>query len=131
MAYDAFIKMDGIDGDSTAKGHEKWIELLSFSWGCSNTATGGEGGGGGEGKAMTTDLEFVANFSGASPALLEGCSTGRHFRSADLEVGKSGDTAFYKAHFEDILISSYQTGASIDAFPTESVRLDFVKGEYV
>ena len=27
----AYIKFDGIDGESKAKGHEKWIELQSFN----------------------------------------------------------------------------------------------------
>ena len=28
-----YMKYDGIDGDVTAEGHEKWIELNSFQWG--------------------------------------------------------------------------------------------------
>ncbi len=28
-----YLKYDGIDGDVTAEGHEKWIELNSFQWG--------------------------------------------------------------------------------------------------
>ena len=36
MAYDAFLKLDGIDGEvRTATGYEKWIEVFSFSWGAS------------------------------------------------------------------------------------------------
>ena len=38
MAFDAFLKLDGIDGESVPEGYEKWIEVLSFSWGASNTA---------------------------------------------------------------------------------------------
>ena len=36
MAVDMFLKIDGIDGDSTDKKHKGEIELLSFSWGLSN-----------------------------------------------------------------------------------------------
>ena len=31
MFAPAYIKFDGIDGESKAAGHEKWIELQSFS----------------------------------------------------------------------------------------------------
>ena len=29
-AFDIFLKLDGIDGESTAKGHEKEIEVVSY-----------------------------------------------------------------------------------------------------
>ena len=35
MAYDAFLKIATIDGESTDSKHEKWIEVLSYSWGAS------------------------------------------------------------------------------------------------
>ena len=46
MAADAFLKVDGIDGESTDANHTNWIELTSFSTGMSqpvstSSATGG------------------------------------------------------------------------------------------
>lgn len=35
MAYDAFIKFDGIDGESLDAKHKNWVDVLSFSWGVS------------------------------------------------------------------------------------------------
>ena len=32
-----YMKIEGIDGDVTAKGHEKWIELESVSFGTEKT----------------------------------------------------------------------------------------------
>src|SRR6476660_10477302 len=32
-----FLKFDGIDGESTATGHEKWIDVQSYSWGISSS----------------------------------------------------------------------------------------------
>ena len=32
MAFDAFLKIDGVNGESTRKGFEKQIEIQSFSW---------------------------------------------------------------------------------------------------
>jgi len=33
MAYDAFLKIEGVEGESTRDKHEGEIEILSFSWG--------------------------------------------------------------------------------------------------
>jgi type VI secretion system secreted protein Hcp len=33
MAYDVFLDIKGVEGESTAKGFEKKIEIYSFSWG--------------------------------------------------------------------------------------------------
>ena len=57
MAFDAFLKIDGIDGESTDKTHPGEIEISSFSWGVSNpSSVGGRGGGGGAGKAVAPGL---------------------------------------------------------------------------
>ena len=129
MAFDAFLKLDGIDGESVAKGYEKWIEVSSFSWGCVDIPSTNTGGGAGAGKVQLSDLNFVTNFSKASPALLRACATGEHIKEAQLQVRKAGDRAgaFYKVKFEDILVSSYQTGGSSDAFPTESISLNYAR----
>ena len=37
MAFDAFLKIEGIDGESADKTHPGEIEVVSFSWGVSNT----------------------------------------------------------------------------------------------
>jgi len=42
-AVDAFLKIDGIKGESTDTSHKDWIEISSFSWGMSR-AIGGVGG---------------------------------------------------------------------------------------
>ena len=43
MAFDAFLKVDGIPGESTDDKHKDWIEVLSFNHGVSQPA-GGSGG---------------------------------------------------------------------------------------
>ena len=37
-AVDYFLKIDGVEGEATAKGHEKEIEILSWSWGVSQSS---------------------------------------------------------------------------------------------
>ena len=42
---DYLLKIKTIDGESKQKGHEKWIELQSWSWGESNAGSSGLGAG--------------------------------------------------------------------------------------
>ena len=45
MAFDAFLKIDGIDGESLDKNHKDEIEIDSYSWGVANTGCFGTAAG--------------------------------------------------------------------------------------
>ena len=123
-----YMKFDGIDGDVTEKAHSKWIELQSFSWGVSNPSSAASGGGGGAGKASFQDLHFTTAVSNASPVLMESVCSGKHFPKVEIHmVSQGGDkrAAYLKYELQDVLISSYQTGASSDDRPIDQVSLNF------
>ena len=131
-AVDYFLKLDGIDGDSADKGHEKWIEVLSYSWGVTQTGTIGGGGGGGAGKANFQDFHFAANFSKASPQLFKSCATGQHIKMATL-IGRNNRTRedFETIKLADVLISSYSSGgAAGDSLPVDQFSLNFAKIDF-
>ncbi|THJ33276.1 type VI secretion system tube protein Hcp [Lampropedia aestuarii] len=48
---DFFIKIDGISGESKDSKHAGWIDVLSFSYGVSQSSSSFTGGGAGVGKA--------------------------------------------------------------------------------
>jgi len=76
MASDIFAKIGDIKGESLDDKHKGEIEVLSYSWGVSNSGTiGGGGGGGGAGKATFQDLSFTHGIDKASPLLLKACAT--------------------------------------------------------
>lgn len=128
MAVDMFLKIDNIKGESTDDRHKDWIEIESFSWGLSNTASVGHGGGGGAGKVNVHDISFVRPVDAASPVLFQACCRGEHLREATLTVRKAGSKQDYlKYKLTDILISSYQTGGSSGDLPLEEVSLNFNK----
>jgi type VI secretion system secreted protein Hcp len=133
MAFDAFLKIDGIDGESTDAAHPKEIEVLSFSFGVSNPTTIGSGsGGGGAGKASVSDFNFMSRLQKSSPVLFLACATGQHIKSALLSVRKAGGKSqdFYKVRLDDVLVSSFQESGSpsgADSVPTDSVSLSFAK----
>jgi type VI secretion system secreted protein Hcp len=131
MAFDAFLKIDGIDGESADKTHPNEIEILSYSWGVENTASAGSGGGGGTGKASFQDMSFTSSLSKAGPALMVACAGGRHLPSALLTLRKAGDKGleFLKIKLSDCLVSSYQEGGSArdGDLPTDEFSLAFQK----
>jgi type VI secretion system secreted protein Hcp len=133
MAFDAFLEIDGIDGESLDKNHTGWIDIDSFSWGVTNTGSGAIGGGGGTGKAVAQDFHFAAAVSKASPNLMLASATGRHLRSAMLTCRTAGQPIeFLKIRLLDCLVSSYQLGGSAgDGNPEDQFSLNFVKMDFL
>jgi type VI secretion system secreted protein Hcp len=130
MAFDAFLKIEGIDGESQDKDHKNEIEIDSFSWGVTNPSTGGGGRGGG-GRAMNQDFHFIAPVSKASPSLMLACCTGRHFATATLTCRKAG-TEFEKIELFDVLVSSYSpSGDTHEDRPEDSFTLNFHKIDFL
>ncbi|BDC48596.1 type VI secretion protein [Bryobacterales bacterium F-183] len=130
---DYLLKIDTIDGESSQKGHEKWMELQSWSWGESNSGSSGTGSGAGSGKVSMQDFHFVISYGISSPKLFLACASGQHIPSAELHIRKAGgdQQVFVTWKFTDILISSYQTGGSggSDVLPTDQVSFNFTKIE--
>jgi type VI secretion system secreted protein Hcp len=131
MATDYFLKLEGIKGESKDSKHKDEIDLMSFSWGATQSGTASFGGGGGAGKVQFQDFHFVMRMSKASPLLLQSVATGKHIKEASLVARKAGGTQqeYLKIKFTDVLISSYQSGGSQggDDIPVEQVSLNFAK----
>ena len=130
---DYLLKIDGIDGESNQKGHEKWMELQSWSWGETNAGSSGLGSGAGSGKVSMQDFHFVIEYGISSPKLFVDCATGRHIPTAELHIRKAGgeQQVFVTWKFTDVLISSYQTGGSGGGspLPIDQVAFNFTKLE--
>ena len=92
MAVDVFLKIGDIKGESKDSKHKGEIDVLSWSWGVSQTGTMGIGGGGGAGKANFSDLSFMhARRQGVAGAD-EGVRDRRAHQGgdADLAQGRQG-----------------------------------------
>lgn len=136
MAHDMFIKIDDIKGESSDAKHGDEIDILSFSWGVTQTGTTQTGRGGGAGKVQVNDLTVTKYVDRASPILLKQCCSGKHMKTAVLAVRKAGGTPleYVKITMEDLIISAVtHGGAGTDDKLTENVTLNFarVKFEYV
>lgn len=131
-AVDYFLKIEGIDGESTSEAHKNQLEIDSFSWGMSNSGSMAAGGGGGAGKVSFSTLRLTTPISKASPKLFEACATGKHFPTATLTLVDSEQRGqeFMKVTLSDVIISSYKTTGMSGEAPVESFSLNFAKIEY-
>ena len=122
-----FMKLQGIDGESTVAGHEGEIDVLSLAWGVTNASSGATGGGAGTGRASFQDLHFQTTLSKAGPNLMLACATGRHLASAVLTFTRGGSSPFtyLVIRLTDCLITWYESAVGEDAAPTDDVGLTF------
>ena len=127
---DYFLKLDGIPGESRDAKHKDEIELVSFSWGVTQSGGGRGGGGGGSGKAQFKSFEFLMRVNKASPQLFLATATGKHLKEALLSVRRAGKAQleYLKIKFTDVLVTSFQEAAG-EQTVDELVAFDFGKIE--
>jgi len=136
MAVDMFIKIGDVKGESVDKsGHAGDIDVLSWSWGMSNSGSSHVGGGSGAGKVNVQDLTFTKYIDLSSTELALRCCTGKHYDKATLVVRKAGDTPleYLTITLTEVMIVGVSTGGSGgEDRLTENVSLNFskVKVEY-
>ena len=128
MASDIFAKLGDIKGESLDSKHKDEIEVLSYSWGVTNSGSMGFGSGGGEGKATFHDLSFVHKIDKASPVLLKYCATGTHLKEATIVHRKAGKEQheYLVVKLNDVIITGVTHGGSGDGH-SENVSLSFAK----
>jgi type VI secretion system secreted protein Hcp len=128
MAVDTFLKLGDIKGESADDKHPGEIDVLSWSWGMSQSGTIASGGGGGAGKVSFNDLSFMHGFDKASPALMKACATGEHITEGTLVARKAGkgQQEYLIVKLNDIIITSVQPSGSSE-HPMESISLQAAK----
>ena len=130
MASDIFAKLGDIKGESFDDKHKGEIEVLSWSWGITQSGTMAHGGGGGEGKANFNDFNFTHHIDKASAVLMKACATGEHIKDATITVRKAGkgQQEFLIIKMNDIIITSVNpSGAGDSAATAEAVALQCAK----
>ena len=137
MAFDAFLNVDGIPGESTDDAHADWIEVLSYSTGVSQTASGSASSGGGASseRADFQDFSIVKALDKASPKLSVACADGTHISEVVLELCRAGgDKVKYMEYkLSDCIVSSHRPGGSSqggETLPLEEVSFNYGKIEW-
>jgi type VI secretion system secreted protein Hcp len=138
MAFDGFLKIDNIPGESTDDKHKDWIEVLSYSHGLSQPSTGSVSSGGARSaeRCDHQDFSIVKTLDKASPQLALHCCNGKHIPKITLELCRNtGDKQLYmKYELSDSIISSVRPGGSSkggEALPLEEVAFSYGKIEWI
>jgi len=134
MGFDAFLKIDGIPGESTDSKHKDWIEILSYSHGVTQMAAGSASSGGARSAGRTdhADFSIVKTLDKASPVLALFASKGDHIKKVTLTLHRAtGDKQEYmKYDMDNVLVTSVRPGGSSkggEPLPLEEVSFNYDK----
>jgi type VI secretion system secreted protein Hcp len=133
MAFEAYLSIKGVPGESTDDKHKDWIEVTAYSMGLGqpSSVTHSSAGGAAAGKVSFQDMTCTHLIDMASPKLFEMCSSGKHISDATLELCRAGGTKFkyLEIKLENVLITNLKTDDAKAAmeFPTEIISLNFGK----
>jgi type VI secretion system secreted protein Hcp len=134
MAYDAFLKLDGIKGESQKTNHTDEIDIMSFSWGASNSSSVGTGTGVSTGKVSVSDFSIMKSTDISSATLFTKCCDGSVISTGVVtlqrQVGAKA-TPYLIYEFSNVYVTSIQwsgSGGAGDA-PMESVSFTFEVGK--
>lgn len=132
MAFDGYLQIEGIEGESHDVNHENWIQLQSYSHVVSNETTGHSGGGHHTGgRCVHGDITISKPLDGASPTLVLACCQGKSHPTATIELCRSGASGveavpYQKIELTDVVVTSVTPqGVEGAPFPTETVTLTY------
>ena len=134
MAYDAYLILDGVKGETTddAMSKKGAMEIYSFSWGASNPVTVGSATtGSGAGKVSLASFSCMKKLDNSSANLIKNCCIGDHFKTGSVVLRKSGGSQIIYLQYDlsEVYVESYQVSGSSggDDTPTESLSFTFAK----
>jgi type VI secretion system secreted protein Hcp len=124
-----YMKYDGIDGDVTAEGHDKWIELQSLQFGTGRGIQTATGRGADREASAPSISEMVATklMDLASSKLFLESLVGEG-KKVQIDLCRTGEKleVYMTYELEDTLISSYSVSSGGER-PMESLSLNFTK----
>jgi len=128
MAFDMYLELAGIAGESVDSTHKDKIDVLAWSWNMSQSGTMHTGGGGGAGRSDFGDLSVTKYVDKSTPILMQMCATGDHIDMGKLYVRKAGKKPleYLIIELDKILVTSVSTGGSGgEDRLTENISLNF------
>jgi|SRR3954454_15823485 type VI secretion system secreted protein Hcp len=133
MAVNAYLEIADRPGPSTSR--KGAIDILSFTFGATQTAVIGAGASGGEtraGRATIHNLTVMKVLDKTSPLLWDDLTTGNVLKKATLYYDKAmgeGQADYFKIEMEEVVITGLRHSGSSDN-PTETVDLAFARAKF-
>ena len=133
MAYDAFLKLEGVTGESQKQNHTGEIDITSFSWGAVNSSSVGVGAGVSVGKVTVNDFSVIKSTDSSSPVLFQKCCDGSVIPTGVVTLQRQAGgeaTPYLVYNLTNVYVTSIQWSGSGGAgdSPMESVSFCFEVG---
>ena len=126
-----YVKIDGIDGGATEKGHKQWIKVDSLQFGVGRSlndpyghATSREAG-----FPKVSEVHVTKTMDNSSIHLF-GWACGKFdakLVKVDVVSTGRGDDPFTQYQLENAVISGYSIASHGESLPTESITFNFTK----
>lgn len=128
MAFDAYIKIEGIPGEALDDKYRDWIEVDGYSFGTrqSTSATASSAGGATTGRTTLSNFTFTKVLDKSSCKLMEASCAGEHLKQVTLVLSRAGTDKlkYFEIVLEEVIIADYMQNASA-GIPVEVVQLDY------
>lgn len=120
-----FLKIAGVEGESTDKNHEGWIDVLSYSSSSIQPRSAVTGTSRDQGSVSMSDFTVTKELDKATPKLNEALAKGTIIPKVELELELSGSRQSTIYTLKDVVVSSITKSGS-----KEIVRFRFKSGTY-
>ncbi len=134
MAFDCFLKIGTVPGESSDSKHKDWIEILSFSHGVSQPSSGSPSSGGGRSAERVDHQSFKVTkaMDKASPKLHLACCNGEHIGEVTLELCRAtgNKQKYMDIKLADVIVGSVRPSGSASGaspLPLEDVGFNYGK----
>jgi type VI secretion system secreted protein Hcp len=128
MAFDAYIKIEGIPGEALDEKYKGCIEITGYGFGMhqSTSATASSSGGASSGRTSLSDFTFTKSLDKASCKIIEAVCAGKHLSEVVLTLHRAGGDKFkyFEITLEEVIISNYSQNAN-DGVPGETISLNY------
>jgi len=127
----AYIKFDGVDGESQDKDHKGWSDVTSFSQPIHQPGKGATGATRRRGDVVLEDITVVKELDKSSPKLAESMCKGKVYPKVEIHLTASytdaGRVTYYAYQLTNVLVTRYViSGAGqSEQVPTEEMALNF------
>lgn len=133
--FDAYLKIDGVPGESSMTGFEDQIEVLSYNHGIVQPSAGSRSSAGGAttGRSEHHDFTITKEIDKASPLLYVKCSDGSHIENVVLTLCRAGGTTpvpFMEFKLSECVVSNVAPSGSKEGLPIETVSFNYGKIEW-
>jgi type VI secretion system secreted protein Hcp len=124
-----YMKFEGVDGEATASGHDRWIEIQSCQFTTPPPAVPRAPAPAGVASGGPGKIVLTKRGDKASPLLSKAAATGKLVPAVQVDVPKTGGqgpNAYLRYELKNVMVSSFSGGGT----PTESLSLNFTKIEF-